>query len=72
MYTLIYRVYTVLDSGWWTGAFGECEFPKSSLPRNTHLLPIPAKSSTRSERSRPAVPGHAVHPFRVMPSGCEG
>lgn len=30
------------------------------------LLPIPTKSSTHSERSRPAVPGQVVHRFRAM------
>ena len=33
---------------------------------------IPTKLSTHSERSRPGVPGQAVHRFRAKPSGLSG
>ena len=48
-----------------------CGLEAGACPVLPELLRIPTKSSTRSERSRPAVPGQAVHPFRVMPSGFE-
>ena len=39
---------------------------------NRMLLPIPTKSSTHSERSRPAVPGQVVYRFRAKSSGLNG
>ena len=49
---------------------GGADRNRRGLPRRVMpSLPIPTKSSTHSERSRPPVPGQAVHRFRSNPDG---
>ena len=49
---------------------GGADRNRRGLPRRVKpSLPIPTKSSTHSERSRPPVPGQAVHRFRSNPDG---